>query len=70
MVTQRALTDFFKALHDSPTGTLPGQTKWATSFSEYTGFVGLPEYRKLEGTYLPKVLFFFLQLFFFFFFVY
>jgi methylisocitrate lyase len=54
MVTQKALTEFFKALKASPTGTLPGQTQWATSFAEYTGFVGLPEYRKLEEQYLPK----------------
>ncbi len=54
MVTHKALKDFFTALKKSPTGTLPGQTQWASSFEEYTTFVGLKEYRKLEEKYLPK----------------
>ena len=54
MVAHKALTDFFKALKASPTGTLPGETKWVTSFAEYTQAVGLPEYRALEEKYLPK----------------
>ena len=53
MVMHRALKDFFKALHDSPTGTLPGQTHWLSTFKDYTAFVGLPEYRTTEGDYLP-----------------
>ncbi len=54
MVTQKALFDFFKALKASPTGNLAGQQQWAVSFQEYTAFVGLPEYRKLEDQFLPK----------------
>lgn len=54
MVTHRALLDFFRALKASPTGLLEGQTKWATSFKEYTDFVGLPAYTALEGATLPK----------------
>lgn len=54
MVVHRALAEFFKALKASPTGTLPGETKWVTSFAEYTKAVGLPEYRELEEKYLPK----------------
>ena len=53
MVEHKALTDFFKALKSSPTGTLPGQTHFASSFKEYTDFVGLPEYRQEENKYLP-----------------
>jgi methylisocitrate lyase len=53
MVIQKALTDFFTALKNSPTGILAGQTHWITSFSEYTDFVGLKEYKKLEDQYLP-----------------
>ena len=55
MVMHKALTDFFQALHDSPTGTLPGQTHWLSSFKDYTAFVGLPEYRAMEEQYLPPV---------------
>jgi len=55
MVMHRALTDFFAALHASPTGLLPGQTQWITSFAEYTRFVGLPEYRAQEQAYLPAM---------------
>lgn len=54
MVTLKALTDFFKALKASATGTLPGQTQWLASFSEYTDFVGLKEYKALEDEFLPK----------------
>jgi len=53
MVMHKALADFFKALHDSPTGTLPGQTHWLSTFRDYTAFVGLPEYRATEEEYLP-----------------
>jgi 2,3-dimethylmalate lyase len=54
MVEHKALTDFFTALRQSTTGTLPGQTQWASSFEEFTTFVGLKDYRKLEEQYLPK----------------
>ncbi len=53
MVTHKALLDFFTALKNSPTGILAGQTHWLTSFSEYTDFVGLKEYKALEDKYLP-----------------
>jgi methylisocitrate lyase len=53
MVMHRALTDFFTALKASPTGILAGETHWLSGFREYTGFVGLPEYRALEHKYLP-----------------
>jgi methylisocitrate lyase len=53
MVAHKALIDFFKALKDSPTGTLPGQTQWVSSFEEYTDFVGLKDYRAMENEYLP-----------------
>jgi methylisocitrate lyase len=54
MVAHKALTDFFKALRASPTGILPGQTQWVSSFEEFTDFVGLKEYKELEDQYLPK----------------
>jgi len=54
MVTHKALMDFFTALRNSPTGILAGQTQWVTSFEEYTDFVGLKDYRKMEDAYLPK----------------
>jgi methylisocitrate lyase len=54
MVVHRALRDFFAALKASPTGLLAGQSQWATSFKEFTDFVGLPAYTALEGEYLPK----------------
>ena len=54
MVAHKALTDFFKALRASPTGLLPGQTQWVSSFEGFTDFVGLKEYKKLEDQYLPK----------------
>ena len=53
MVMHKALRDFFTALKQSPTGTLPGQTQWLTTFKEYTEFVGLPEYTAMEKEYLP-----------------
>jgi len=55
MVMHQALTAFFAALHASPTGILAGETRWVTSFKDYTDFVGLPEYRALERQYLPAV---------------
>lgn len=54
MVAHKALTSFFTALKKSPTGILAGQTQWASSFEQYTDFVGLKNYRKLENLYLPK----------------
>ena len=54
MVTHQALADFLKALKASPTGTLSGQTHWVTTFEDFTGAVGLPEYRRLEEKYLPQ----------------
>jgi len=55
MVMHKALTDFFTALHASPTGILAGETHRLTGFKEYTAFVGLPEYRALEREYLPTL---------------
>jgi 2-methylisocitrate lyase-like PEP mutase family enzyme len=54
MVAHKALTDFFKALKASPSGTLPGQTRWVSSFEDFTDFVGLKGYKQLEDAYLPK----------------
>jgi methylisocitrate lyase len=54
MVAHKALTDFFTALKASPSGILPGQTHWVSSFEQFTDFVGLKDYRKLEERYLPK----------------
>lgn len=54
MVMHKALMNFFTALKQSPTGILPGQTQWVTSFEEYTDFVGLKDYKALEDKYLPK----------------
>ena len=54
MVAHKALTDFFTALKKSPTGILAGQTQWVSSFEQFTDFVGLKDYRKLEDTYLPR----------------
>jgi methylisocitrate lyase len=53
MVMHKALSDFFAALK-AANGTLPGQTHWITPFPDFTAFVGLPEYRKLEESFLPK----------------
>ena len=54
MVMHKALTEFFTALKASPTGTLPGQTQWVSSFEEYTDFVGLTDYKAMEDQYLPR----------------
>jgi len=54
MVAHRAMQEFFEALHASPTGLLAGQQQWVSSFAEYTTFVGLKEYRRLEHEYLPE----------------
>ncbi len=54
MVEHKALTSFFTALKNSPTGILAGQTQWLSSFEEFTDAVGLKEYRGLEEKYLPK----------------
>ncbi len=54
MVMHKALTDFFTALKKAPQGILPGETGWITPFEEYTTFVGLKDYRKLEEEFLPK----------------
>lgn len=54
MVAHKALTSFFTALRNSPTGILAGQTQWVCSFEEFTDFVGLKDYRKMEEQYLPK----------------
>ncbi len=53
MVVHKALMSFFAALKASPTGTLPGETQWVSSFEEYTDFVGLKEYKAMEDEYLP-----------------
>ncbi len=54
MVAHKALTDFFRALRASPTGILPGQTQWISTFEGFTDFVGLKDYKKLEDQYLPQ----------------
>ena len=54
MVAHKALERFFKALRAAPAGNLAGQTEWASSFAEYTDFVGLGAYRKLEDEFLPS----------------
>jgi methylisocitrate lyase len=54
MVAHKALMNFFTALKNSPTGILAGQTQWVSSFEQFTDFVGLKDYRKLEDVYLPK----------------
>jgi 2,3-dimethylmalate lyase len=53
MVAHRALMQFFTDLKASPTGLLAGETHRLSSFREYTRFVGLPDYRRLEDVYLP-----------------
>lgn len=53
MVMHKALSDFFTALHASRSGILAGETHRLTGFKEYTGFVGLPQYRAMEHEYLP-----------------
>jgi 2,3-dimethylmalate lyase len=54
MVAQKALVNFFTALKSSPSGILPGQTQWVSSFEDYTDFVGLKEYRTMENDFLPQ----------------
>ncbi len=54
LVAHHAMKQFFAALHSSPTGLLAGQTHWLSTFSEYTQFVGLNDYRELENEYLPR----------------
>ncbi len=48
MVMHKALTQFFTALKNAPEGVLAGQTHWASSFAEFTEFVGLPQHRAAE----------------------
>ena len=54
MVTHQALLAFFTALRESPSGILPGQTHWVSSFEEFTDFVGLKEYKRMEDEFLPQ----------------
>jgi methylisocitrate lyase len=54
LVAHRALQQYFAALRHSPSGILPGETHWITSFSEFTAFTGLGEYRRLEDEFLPR----------------
>ena len=54
MVAYKALMNFFTALKSSPSGILPGQTQWVSSFEDFTDFVGLKEYRSMENEFLPK----------------
>ncbi|MFZ5808727.1 MAG: isocitrate lyase/PEP mutase family protein [Chloroflexota bacterium] len=53
MVAHRALTEFFTALKASPSGILPGQTQWVSTFEEFTDFVDLKEYHRMENEFLP-----------------
>lgn len=52
MLTYKALKDFFVALKQSPTGTLPGATRSMPGFTEYTEFIGLPQYHLMEREFL------------------
>lgn len=54
LVMHKALSAFFRALKESPTGLLSGETERLTAFGEYTDFVGLPEYRAMERRFLPR----------------
>ena len=54
LVAHRAMREFFEALRASPSGLLAGQSQGVSSFADYTGFVGLPEYRRLEDEYLAR----------------
>jgi 2-methylisocitrate lyase-like PEP mutase family enzyme len=54
MVAHCALKAFFEALQASPTGLLAGRTDLVSSFSEYTAFVGLNDYKRMENQYLPE----------------
>ena len=48
------MKDFFTALRESATGTLPGQTQWISSFEDYTKFVGLEKFQEMEDAFLRK----------------
>ena len=39
---------YLTALHESPSGFLAGQERWATTFEDYTRFVGLPAFKERE----------------------
>jgi 2-methylisocitrate lyase-like PEP mutase family enzyme len=54
LVAHRALKAFFDALRAAPTGLLAGQSQWVSTFEEYTGFVGLKDYRRKEDEFLPR----------------
>jgi methylisocitrate lyase len=54
LVMHRALQQFFTDLKASPTGLLAGQTERLTGFRDYTRFVGLDAYKRLENEYLPQ----------------
>lgn len=54
MLTFKALTEFFTALKQSPTGTLAGQTQWMPAFDDYTRFIGLPAYKRKEQEFLVR----------------
>ena len=54
MVAHKALMQFFTALRASPNGLLAGESHWLSSFEEYTDFVGLKDYKRLEDEYLPS----------------
>lgn len=56
LVAHRALKEFFEALQLSPTGLLAGELHWLSTFNEYTSFVGLKDYRRLEDEYLPETI--------------
>ncbi len=54
MLTYKALTEFFTALKQSPTGTLAGQSQWMPAFDDYTRFIGLPAYKRKEQEFLVR----------------
>lgn len=54
MVAYKAMNAFFSALKASESGTLAGETEWVPEFEEFTSFVGLQDYRRLEDSYLPS----------------
>lgn len=53
LLTYKVLREFFTALRRSPTGTLPDQPQWMPTFDDYTTFIGLQDYRRLEEAFLP-----------------
>lgn len=55
LLTYKALKEFFTALRRSPTGTLPGEAQWMPAFDQYTTFIGLEDYRRLEEAFLPAI---------------